>query len=150
ELLNEVVVEALENHNRFDPDRSPMAWLRGIAANLIKRKQAALARRNRREPLMRDLLPQHEDNLSDGELSDWLGALTTSGQIDDVDSDNHVAALIGSLSKEDATIVRLAILHDMDGNELGRELGIAPGTARMRLHRAVTRLRTRYLDARRE
>src|SRR5215468_4726173 len=66
ELLNEVVVEALQDQQKFDPARSPMAWLLGIAANLIKRKQVTSARRNRREPLMRDLLPSFEGNLSDG------------------------------------------------------------------------------------
>jgi DNA-directed RNA polymerase specialized sigma24 family protein len=36
ELLNEVVVEALEHADRFRPSGQPMAWLLGIAANLIK------------------------------------------------------------------------------------------------------------------
>ena len=48
ELLNEVVVEALEHAERFRPDGQPRAWLLGIAANLIKRQQVARAKRNRR------------------------------------------------------------------------------------------------------
>ena len=51
ELLNEVVVEALEHADRFKPSGQPMAWLLGIAANLIRRKQAERSARNRREPL---------------------------------------------------------------------------------------------------
>lgn len=146
ELLNEVVVEALEDQHKFDPARSPMAWLLGIAANLIKRKQVTSARRNRREPLMRDLLPSLESNFSDGELSDWLSAVSTAGQLDDVDSDDAIATLLRGLSEADRTILRLAVLHDMDGNALAEALGVGPGAARMRLHRAIIRLRTRYLQ----
>jgi DNA-directed RNA polymerase specialized sigma24 family protein len=63
DLLNEVVVEALEHAERFNPALAPMAWLLGIAANLIRRWQADLARRSRREPLARDLQDQ-DDPLS--------------------------------------------------------------------------------------
>lgn len=44
ELLSEVVVEALKHEERFNPARPPRAWLLGIGANLIRRKQAELAR----------------------------------------------------------------------------------------------------------
>jgi DNA-directed RNA polymerase specialized sigma24 family protein len=54
ELLNEVTVEALEHAERFRPSGQPRAWLLGIAANLIKRKQVGRATRDRREPLVRE------------------------------------------------------------------------------------------------
>ena len=39
ELLNSVVVEALTHAQRYDPTRPPRAWLLGIAANLVRRRQ---------------------------------------------------------------------------------------------------------------
>ena len=68
ESLNEVVVEALEHADRFRPSGQPMAWLLGIAANLIKRKQAGRATRNRREPLVHDLYPHAQAAISEDEL----------------------------------------------------------------------------------
>jgi DNA-directed RNA polymerase specialized sigma24 family protein len=37
--------------------------------------------------------------------------------------------------------LRLAVLHDLTGEALAQELGIKPGAARVRLHRALNRLR---------
>jgi len=76
ELLNETVVEALQHAGRFRLNDQPKVWLLGIAANLIKRKQVDLAKRNRREPLVRDLYAA-ETELSDDELFDRLAAFAT-------------------------------------------------------------------------
>ena len=68
ELLNRVVVEALEHADRFRPSGQPRAWLLGIAANLIKRERAERSRRERREPLVRDMVPNLQESLSEDEL----------------------------------------------------------------------------------
>ncbi|MEO8392787.1 MAG: hypothetical protein ABI700_07325 [Chloroflexota bacterium] len=38
-------------------------------------------------------------------------------------------------------MLRLAILSGLDGDALARELGVTAGAARVRLHRALNRLR---------
>lgn len=144
ELLSEVVVEALEHEARFDPARQPRAWLLGIAANLIRRKQAELARLDRREPLARDLYPGTEP--SDDEVFDWLDAVSAVDPHLTLDGNDDVSALLARVSPEDAMVLRLAVLHGLDGAALARELGISPGAARVRLHRALERLR-RHLQA---
>jgi DNA-directed RNA polymerase specialized sigma24 family protein len=68
ELLNEIIAEALAHEDRFRPSGQPRAWLLGIAANLIKRRQAELRRREQREQLIRDLYPQ--DDRGEDELFD--------------------------------------------------------------------------------
>jgi RNA polymerase sigma-70 factor (ECF subfamily) len=141
ELLNEVVVEALEHADRFRPSGQPMAWLLGIAANLIKRKQAKRATRNRREPLVRDLYPATMDAMSESELFDKIASLTTSTPVDEWEANEAASELLAGLSKDDQRVLRLAILHDLDGQALAQELGVSPGTARVRLHRALKRLR---------
>lgn len=143
ELLNEVVIEALQHEARFEPTGQPRAWLLGIAANLIKRRQVEAVRRNQREPLVRDLYPTLEGDLSDGELFDRVANLVGMTE-DELDTDSQVAALLRPLSPDDQHIIRLAILNGLDGDALAHELGIHPGAARVRLHRALNRLRTAY------
>src|SRR5512142_395850 len=75
DLLDQAVVEALNHAERYDPSRSPRAWLLGIAANLVRREQAALARLSAREPLAADLAPENR-LLSEEEIFERLALLT--------------------------------------------------------------------------
>ena len=147
ELLNEVVIEALKTVERLKADVHPRPWLLGIAANLIKRQQAKRAKLERREPLMRDLYALTQDSLSDEELFDQLPALTDSA-LADMEVNEEVATLLSGLSQGESHILRLAILYDMDGEALGTALGVTANAARVRLHRALNRLRSlRQKDA---
>jgi RNA polymerase sigma factor (sigma-70 family) len=143
ELVNEVVVEALTHEARFRSEMHPRAWLLGIAANLIKRRQTELARQQRREPLIRDLYPGLEDVMSDDDLFDLMIEWADSGQVDGRDSDDLLAVL-DTLPPNDSHILRLALLNGLNGDMLAQELGISPGAARVRLHRALQRLRSAY------
>jgi len=145
ELFNEVAVEAFKSVGRLKPEYSPKQWLLGIATNLIKRRQAEAAKRNRREPLMRDLFPQMEETLSDDELFDLL-PVASDGALGDLEAMERLNSMLSGLSKSDADLLRLAVLHDLNGEELAQELGISPGTARVRLHRALNRLRALHLQ----
>lgn len=140
ELLSEVVVEALEHADRFNRSRQPMAWLLGIAANLIKQKQAEIAKRAQREVFVRDLLDTNQNTLSDGELFDRIASLTI-GPPQDLESNEQAAKILALVSEEDQKVLRLSVLRDLNGEELAKELGITPGAARVRLHRALNRLR---------
>jgi len=141
ELLNEVTVEALAHADRFRPSGQPMAWLLGIAANLIKREQAGRATRNRREPLVRDLYPHAQAAISEDELFDRLAALDVSDLAQDLEASEGMSAILALVSENDQRVLRLAVLHDLNGRELARALGVTPGAARVRLHRALNRLR---------
>jgi RNA polymerase sigma-70 factor (ECF subfamily) len=140
ELLSEVVVEALAHAERFDPARQPAAWLMGIAANLIKRRQVELAKLGRREPLARDMAGESGGALSEDEVFDRVAAFSAEPG-DDIETEQRLSALLSPLSEEDKQVVRLAVLHELDGAALARALGIQPGAARVRLHRALSRLR---------
>jgi RNA polymerase sigma factor (sigma-70 family) len=148
DLLHDVVVEALTHAERFRPEGRPEAWLLGIAANLVRRRQADLARRERREPLAADLAGPAPDGFPDeGELFDRLAALaqeiTIAGPEDALASNQAAAALLAQVSGDDRRVLELAILYELDGERLGAALGITPGAARVRLHRALHRLRAR-------
>jgi RNA polymerase sigma factor (sigma-70 family) len=141
ELLSDVVVEALEHAERFRPSGRPMAWLLGIAANLIKRAQTERAIRHRREPLVRDLYPGAPDALGEGEFFDRVASLATGELRGEWEANEAAAAILAHVSESDRRVLRLAILHDLSGEALAQELGITPGAARVRLHRALNRLR---------
>lgn len=147
ELLNDVVVEALKHEDRFNPTRQPRAWLLGIAANLIHRKQTELARLNRREPLARDLYPGDEPN--DDDLFDWFVQMIPGSTAERYEIREEVNHLLAGVSEDDAQILRLALMYGLDGEALARELGITPGAARVRLHRAMQRMR-RIVQAEKE
>jgi RNA polymerase sigma-70 factor (ECF subfamily) len=137
ELWQDVVVEALRSESRLPSQVQPRAWLLGIAANLIKRRQRDLARRERREPLARDLFP--DDTWSDDDLFDWISEKSSATyQIED---DDEWQAWLKELAPDDQTVIRLAIVHSLDGDALAKTLGVSPGAARVRLHRALGRLR---------
>lgn len=141
ELLSELTIEALAHAERFDPSRQPMAWLLGIAANLVKRRQAEMARHNRREPLARDLANDHTDALSDEDVFDWLATLNREYHDPDCEELEQMWVMLDSLRPDDRKVLELAFLNDLNGEALAKELGIRPGAARVRLHRALLRLR---------
>ena len=145
ELLHEVVVEALAHADRFQPDGQPRAWLLGIAANLLERKQAERAKRERREPLISDLHTA-DNTMSETELFDRLAACATPDATGQLEADETVTGMLNLLAPADRQIVQLAILLEMDGTAVARALNLKPGTARMRLHRALNRLRQAYLE----
>jgi RNA polymerase sigma factor (sigma-70 family) len=141
ELVDQVVVEALDHAGRFDPARSPKAWLLGIGANLIKRRQAHTARLERREPLVGDLGSVVDASLSEDELFDRLGVLSGQDLEQDRQDKQQILAAWVLLAPHHQEVIRLFVLFDLDGNALARELNVTPGAARVRLHRALNRLR---------
>ena len=147
DLMNEAVIEALRSAHRLPPDVHPHPWFLGIAANLIKRRQADLAKRERREPLMRDLLPDTEGVLSDDELFDLLPEVH-HGTLDSVEEQEEIERLLACVSAADGDLLRLALAHDLSGEALANALHISHGAARVRLHRALNRLRNALVEQR--
>lgn len=147
DLLNDMVLEALQHAARFDPSRQAMAWLLGISANLIRRRQLDAARRDHREPLIRDLYSANQHAFSDDELFDKLLPPTPSAEPEPPDSPLN---LLDRLSPADQHVLSLYLSHDLDGAALANALGLAPGTARVRLHRAIQRLRVVWLASQQE
>lgn len=141
DILNDMVIEALNHAHRFDPARPPKAWLLGIAVNLIRRKQAQSIRQNKREPLIRDLYPQTQADLSDDDLFDLLAHTSRHQPEAVVEQGETVEQLLALVSEDDRQVIKLAVLDEMNGEALARRLGVNAGTARVRLHRALNRLR---------
>lgn len=141
ELLNDVVAEALMHENRFRADGQPRAWLLGIAGNLIRRRQVDHAKRMRREPLVRDLYGPDSDDLSDDDLFDRVAELANAIDDDEPGAEGRIRDMLQPLPPADQEVIWLAVIQGLDGDAVGRALGIKPATARVRLHRALHRLR---------
>ena len=110
EVLQEVVLEALDHADRFNPSGQPMAWLLGIAINVIKRKKAELARRSQRELSIGDLSLMQEEHLSESELFDQLTADSSAGPDQEIAANEQAELLLSLVSPEDQQILMLAFL----------------------------------------
>lgn len=145
ELLNSVVVEALTHSQRYDPSRPPRAWLLGIAVNLVRRRQAEVARLDQREPLANDLTYKRQEGLGEDVLFDQLTAhvVEISGQDihGEIEEREGLTAALALLSEEERRVIQLFARGNLDGDALAAALHVTPGAARVRLHRALAHLR---------
>ena len=141
DVLNETVLEALKHADRFDPLRQPRPWLIGIALNIIKRRKADRAKRTQREPLIHDLLGDSQMSVGEDDLFDRVAELSDRYVESELESEQEVSRLLAGVSDSDQYLLRLAILHGLKGEALAEALGVSSGTARVRLHRALHRLR---------
>lgn len=141
EVLQEAVLEALDHADRFDPTGQPMAWMLGIAINVIKRNKSMLKKRSQRELSMSDLSHMQEDGLSESELFDQLTVNAYAGPDQEIAANEQAELLLSLVSPEDQQILMLAFLQGFEREALAQKLGISPGATRVRLHRALKRLR---------
>jgi RNA polymerase sigma-70 factor (ECF subfamily) len=141
DVFQEVAVEALDHIDRFRLDGQPMAWLLGIAVNVIKRKKVAMAKQYQREVAFGHLALMLQEPCSEDELVDLIAPFTLPDPDQDVEANEQAGLILSLVSREDQQVLRLAVLRDFEREALARELGITPVAARVRLHRALNRLR---------
>lgn len=150
EVLQQVVLEALDHTDRFDPTGQPMAWLLGIAINIIKRNKAERIKSSQRVLTISDLSLMQEEELSESELFDQFVASSEAGLDQEITANEQAKLLLSLVSPEDQHILMLAFLEGYEREALAQKLGISPGATRVRLHRALKRLRLawseQYLD----
>lgn len=140
ELLNEVVVRALRGAERFDPSRQAMGWLLGIASNIILQEKQRRSLSRRREPFLQDVMLAN-DHFS---LDDMLGRLhpDKSASVEEVlAAREEVKRLMVLLSPEEQQLIKLSVIQQYTANEVAERLGCSAGAARVRLFRALKRLR---------
>lgn len=146
EVLQEVAVEALDHAARFDPERQPLAWLLGIALNVIRRRKAEWMRHAQHEISPARLSQTLAEPLSESELFDRLLPNGDAGPEAQVEAGEQAAALLALVSEDDREILRLAFLYDFEREAIAQQLGISPVAARVRLHRALSRLRSAWRE----
>lgn len=139
DVLNTVVTEALTHTDRLSSIDNPLPWLLGIAVNIIRQQRDQKSRLEHREPLIHDLYPA--SSLNEDELIDRFVGLVTRTDHSTLEHDQHLAQIFQYLTDDEARLIKLAILYDLNSNEIGQALGITSGAVRVRLHRTIKKIR---------
>ena len=146
DIFQETVVEALAHADRFTPTRQPMAWLLGIAVNILRRKKADIAKHWQREVSFYQLSPTQAEGTSNQHLPDTITMPLYDGPEQTYIVEEQAMDLLSLVSRDDQRVLRLAILENFDRESLAQRLGTTPGAARVRLHRALGRLRVAWMN----
>lgn len=127
DIAQETMIRAYRSLRRFDETRPLRPWLLKITANLARNRRrsagryaAALGRMLRAEPEQ---------------------VLHPAAEAVDRSEAEQLWQAVRRLDREDQEIVYLRYFLDMPVSETAETLGIAEGTVKSRLHRALARLR---------
>lgn len=136
EVLGETVCRALEGAARYDPSRSAVPWLLGIAHHVLLDRHRSWARehRNRADPSDRD-----------GSFWAALDQLASPSNNLDVGDRLAVRDVLDGLDSAARHVLECRFYRGLDGDDLARELGApSTGAARVRVCRALQQFRDRW------
>lgn len=140
EVFQDATLEVLAHPERLMASRQPRAWFMGVMANIVKRRRASAIKREHFEVVMSDLRrPPEIEN--DDDLLDYLVHQYSPGPEEAVETGSQLEEMFALISNTDAELLRLALIHELQAEKLGALLKITPATARVRVHRALRRLR---------
>jgi RNA polymerase sigma factor (sigma-70 family) len=126
DLIADVFVAAIDSAETYRPTRgNPTQWLYGVARNVV-----AAERRREARDLRAVGRVSGRSLLGDDDLADL---------IDRIEAESHrrrLADAVDRLSNRDRALVELVWLDGVPIKDAANVLGIAPVTARVRLHRA--------------
>lgn len=143
DVFQDAVLEALAHAERLDPATQPRAWFLSIALNIIRRRRASQVRRNRREVPISNLSGGAE-HAGESELFEQVARDCAPGPEQDLETREQVQEMLALVSRSDAQVLNLAIVEGLDTESLASTLGVRPVAARVRLHRAIRRLRAAW------
>lgn len=132
DLTAQVFVEALTHQQNFDPAKgSEVAWLYGIATNLIRRHH----RRETRANVAHARLEAHR-------VTEDLNAPSESRLAAEADW-ARVAGVLADLSATDRDILLLYAWAELPYEAIAQAVGLPIGTVKSRINRARAKLRHR-------
>lgn len=138
DAVQEAFLQAFRGLDRFQGEAPLSAWLRRIAINASLMRLRA--RRRRPEIAVEELLPRFRD---DGHRVDpgdsW--APSAIAEIEREETRAFVREQIDRLPEQYRSVLLLRDIEDLDTQEAAAVLGITPGAAKVRLHRARQALR---------
>lgn len=113
--------------------RNLRAWLRAVMLNRIR----GAGRRRKAE--QRALVRLHDDEGAEGDQA----ARTPEDLVASLQLQRQVAALLLDLDAPHREVLFLRYIEELDSSQIGRRLGIPPGTVRFRLKTGLADLRRR-------
>jgi RNA polymerase sigma-70 factor (ECF subfamily) len=132
DLLEEVWVRAFRSRDRYDDRLPALAWLYGIARNVL------LGHFRSERSIRTEDSGRHDL----GEPDPWDAV---DEQLDARRTVSGLTEALAALSGDDREVLLLVAWEQLTPAEVALVLDIPPGTARSRLHRARTQLRG-YLE----
>ncbi len=142
EIFQDTVLQVMDLGERFLAVQQPRTWFIRVALNMIQRRRATLARRSCFEIPVSDLA--NKAGVPEEELLEQLAISLLAEPEQSFETQEQVREMLALVSAEDARLLNLMILHECDATTVGRRLGITPQAVRVRLHRALRRLRTAW------
>ena len=130
DAVQDTLLQAGQHLRDFRGEGSLEGWLVRMVANACHRMRRGRkndAALHDTEAVLRDGAGSPEEQVAVGQLTEALGDV------------------LGELSPDDRLLVLLADGEGWTGPEIAERLGITPGAARVRLHRARARARERFL-----
>jgi RNA polymerase sigma-70 factor (ECF subfamily) len=140
EIFQDTIVQVLALDTKFLEAPSPRAWFIRVSLNILLRRRASVARRYRFEVLTSDLASR-ANGFADDDLLDQLATQISAGPESAYVAQEQVSELLALVSQEDARLLSLLVIAEYDAASVGHQLGISPEAVRVRLHRALRRLR---------
>lgn len=131
DLVADTFVSAIASADGFDPERGrPIAWLLGIARNVYRNRLRHAAHEH---AALREIMGHRL--IDDGDVD------RLEERIDAERRAQQLLGHIGALTAREREMVELVDLAGLSVTEAARMLRLPTGAARIRLHRARTRLR---------
>jgi RNA polymerase sigma-70 factor, ECF subfamily len=124
DVAQETFIHALQALDRFDTARPLRPWLMSITRNLASNRRRAAGR-----------------YLAALQRAVRLAPGATSPGPDHSEAAHELWQLVRRLDRNDQEIIYLRYFLEMSEAEMTETLGVAPGTVKSRLHRALGRLR---------
>ncbi len=128
DAAQETFLRAMKGLVTYDPSRPAAAWVLSIAANLIRDR----FRRHKPEPIEADDAPV---------------VLPPDARLVRDEDRDRVLAAVGSLPFDLRIVVAMAFTQDRETAEIADALGISVNAVRIRLFRALARLRESLREA---
>jgi RNA polymerase sigma-70 factor, ECF subfamily len=118
-----VMIEALRAGKIREPERLPSFVLGTCRMLAMEHKRGEMRRRGLRETYGDDLAP---------------AVMREASTVDNV----RLGACLDGLALRPRTIVLLSFYEELDADQIGAQLGMAPGAVRVARHRALSQLAT--------
>jgi RNA polymerase sigma factor (sigma-70 family) len=132
DVVAETFLLAHQHRDRYDPaDGPPVAWLFGIATNLLRRHRRREVR-GFRALARTGIDPVIEDGLAD----------RSAARVDATAQVRQVSAVLAGLPRRQREVLLLFAVAQLEYAEIAEALGIPVGTVRSALHRARSKVRT--------
>jgi RNA polymerase sigma factor (sigma-70 family) len=145
EVFQDAALETLAHAERFNPTMQARPWFLAIAANILKRHRADYLKRYRFEVLAGNLARRETQESAEEVLDQIMGARAGMvGPEQAFVARESARELLALVAPEDAQLLHMALIQGWDASALGQLMGVTPGAARVRVHRALSRLRAAW------